>query len=75
MGALWAPGIVEKDGKFYLFFGGNDIQNDEQVGGVGVAVADKPSGPFKLRNDVLRGIELIRFGKTRGCNPGVQFSR
>ena len=45
--AMWAPCIVEKDGKYYLFFAGNDIQNNEQFGGIGVAVADKPEGPFK----------------------------
>ena len=45
--AMWAPAIVEKGGKYYLFFGANDIQNDQQRGGIGVAVADKPGGPFK----------------------------
>lgn len=45
--ALWAPSIITANGKYYLFFGGNDIQNDEQYGGIGVAIADKPSGPFK----------------------------
>lgn len=45
--AMWAPSIVEKGGKYYLFFGANDIQNDNQTGGIGVAVADKPEGPFK----------------------------
>ncbi|MBO4487335.1 MAG: glycoside hydrolase family 43 protein [Bacteroidaceae bacterium] len=46
-GALWAPSITEKDGKYYLFFGANNIQNNEQLGGIGVAVADNPAGPFK----------------------------
>ena len=45
--AMWAPSAVEKDGKYYLFFGANDIQNDAAVGGIGVAVADSPAGPFK----------------------------
>jgi beta-xylosidase len=45
--AVWAPAIVEKGGKYYLFFGANDIQNDNQQGGIGVAVADNPAGPFK----------------------------
>lgn len=45
--AVWAPSIVEKDGKYYLFFGANDIQNDQQLGGIGIAVADNPAGPFK----------------------------
>ena len=45
--AVWAPAIVQKDNKYFLFFGANDIQNDSAVGGIGVAVADKPEGPFK----------------------------
>jgi beta-xylosidase len=45
--AIWAPSIVEKGGKYYLFFGANDIQNNNQLGGIGVAVANKPGGPFK----------------------------
>lgn len=45
--AMWAPSIVEKDKKYYLFFGANDIQKDSELGGIGVAVADKPQGPFK----------------------------
>lgn len=44
--AMWAPAVVKKDNKYYIFFGGNDIQNDDQYGGIGVAVADKPEGPF-----------------------------
>ena len=45
--ALWAPAITQKNGKYYLFFGANDIQNDQQIGGIGIAVADRPEGPFK----------------------------
>lgn len=45
--ALWAPSIVEKDHWYYLFFGANDIQNDQQLGGIGVARARQPRGPFK----------------------------
>jgi beta-xylosidase len=45
--ALWAPAIVQKNNKYFLFFGANDIQNDDEKGGIGVAVADKPEGPFK----------------------------
>lgn len=45
--AMWAPAIIEKRGKYFLFFGANDIQNDQQIGGIGVAVSDQPSGPFK----------------------------
>ncbi|NIG55965.1 glycoside hydrolase family 43 protein [Chitinophaga sp. Cy-1792] len=45
--AIWAPAIVEKDRKYYLFFGANDIQSDQETGGIGVAVASKPEGPYK----------------------------
>lgn len=45
--AMWAPAIVQKDKKYYLFFAANDIQNNNEYGGIGVAVADKPAGPFK----------------------------
>ncbi len=45
--AVWAPAFVEKQGKYYLFFGANDIQNNNEIGGIGVAVADNPGGPYK----------------------------
>ncbi|MGB6153129.1 MAG: glycoside hydrolase family 43 protein [Pricia sp.] len=56
--ALWAPSIIEKADKYYLFFGANDIQrpgrdsydpdNDiNHFGGIGVAVADSPAGPYQ----------------------------
>jgi beta-xylosidase len=48
--AMWAPAIVAKGGKYYLFFGANDYHPEkpnEPPGGIGVAVADSPAGPFK----------------------------
>jgi beta-xylosidase len=45
--SIWAPSITKKDGKYYLFFGANDIQNDKELGGIGVAVSNSPVGPFK----------------------------
>jgi beta-xylosidase len=46
--AMWAPAIIEKNGKYFLFFGANDIHDDKkEVGGIGVAVADNPAGPFR----------------------------
>ena len=44
--ALWAPSIVQKDGKYFLFFSCNNIHEGE-YGGIGVAVADSPAGPYK----------------------------
>jgi len=45
--AVWAPTIVDRDGWYYLFFSANDIQNDQQLGGIGVARSRKPDGPFE----------------------------
>ncbi len=45
--AMWAPSVIEKDGHYYFFFSANDIQKEGEVGGIGVAVGDTPSGPFR----------------------------
>lgn len=45
--AVWAPSIVKKGDWYYLFFAANDIQNDTQQGGIGVARAKHPAGPFE----------------------------
>ena len=44
--ALWAPSAIRANGRYYLFFAANDIQSDQEEGGIGVAVADRPEGPF-----------------------------
>lgn len=45
--ALWAPSAIKANGQYYLFFAANDIQSDQEEGGIGVAVASRPEGPFK----------------------------
>lgn len=49
--AMWAPAHIERNGKYYLYFGANDIQvpeiEDGLIGGIGVGVADRPEGPYK----------------------------
>ncbi len=66
--AVWAPAIVKKDNKYFLFFGANDIQSDNEYGGIGVAVADKPEGPFK---DYLGKPLIDKF--QNGAQPIDQF--
>ncbi len=44
--AMWAPGVIRKNDKYYLFFGANDVHPGE-TGGIGVAVADSPEGPYQ----------------------------
>jgi beta-xylosidase len=66
--AMWAPSIIEKKGKFYFFFGANDIQSDHELGGIGVAVADQPEGPYK---DYIGKPLIDRF--YNGAQPIDQF--
>lgn len=66
--AMWAPAIVKKDKYYFLFFAANDIQNDEQEGGIGVGIADQPSGPYK---DYLGKPLLDKF--YNGAQPIDQF--
>lgn len=62
--AMWAPAVISKDNKYYLFFGANDVRDDE-IGGIGVAVSDRPEGPYKdligkpLINENVNGAQPI----------------
>lgn len=44
--AVWAPTIIEKNGMYYLIFASNDIQSDDAIGGLEIAVSSSPTGPF-----------------------------
>ncbi len=67
--AMWAPAVVERRGKYYFFFGANDIHDEQkEIGGIGVAVADRPGGPFR---DLL-GKPLVREIRN-GAQPIDQF--
>lgn len=62
--AMWAPAIIRKDGICYLFFGANDM-HEKGEGGIGVAVSDKPEGPYRdllgkpLIDEVINGAQPI----------------
>lgn len=62
--AMWAPAIIRKDGAYYLFFGGNDM-HEKGEGGIGVARAEMPEGPYKdilgrpLIDEVINGAQPI----------------
>ncbi len=48
---MWDNDVVEKDGKYYLIFSAKDYNG---VFHLGVAVADKPEGPFVPNADPIR---------------------
>ncbi|MDR1337224.1 MAG: glycoside hydrolase family 43 protein [Tannerella sp.] len=62
--AMWAPSAIRRDGKYYFFFSANDVHEGE-TGGIGVAVADRPEGPYRdllgkpLVNDIVNGAQPI----------------
>ena len=49
---MWDNDVVEKDGKYYLIFSAKDYCG---VFHLGVAIADKPEGPFIPQADPIRG--------------------
>ena len=49
---LWDNDVVEKDGRYYLVFSAKDYNGLFRLG---VAVADKPEGPFRPQPDPIRG--------------------
>ncbi len=54
--SMWAPDCVEKDGKYYFYF-----PNASKGRGfaVGVAVADRPEGPYVPEPEPIKGINGI----------------
>lgn len=52
----WAPSVIERDGKFFLYFGNSG-------NGIGVAVANNPLGPF---------VDPIGKPLIENSTPGVQ---
>jgi hypothetical protein len=52
---MWAPDCVFKNGKYYFYF--------PTGGRIGVAIADKPYGPFKPEEKPMAG--------ARGIDPGL----
>jgi hypothetical protein len=53
--SMWAPDCVHKNGKYYFYF--------PTGGRIGVAIADKPYGPFKPEENPINSV--------RGIDPGV----
>jgi len=62
--AMWAPDCIEKNGKYYFYFPAAPVDTAGRRGfTVGVAVADKPSGPFTPQPTSIKNV--------RGIDPNV----
>jgi len=66
--AMWAPAVIRRNSKYFLLFGANDIQSDKEAGGIGVAIADRPEGPY---SDYLGRPLIDKFHN--GAQPIDQF--
>ena len=53
---MWDSDVVEKDGKYYLIFSAKDYNGEFHLG---VAIADRPEGPFIPQEHPIRGAYSI----------------
>ncbi|HSC39519.1 MAG TPA: family 43 glycosylhydrolase, partial [Chitinophagaceae bacterium] len=62
---MWAPDCIERNGKYYFYFptGARDTVAYGRGFNVGVAVADRPEGPYTPQPTPVKGI--------RGIDPNV----
>ena len=51
-GQLWDNDVAYKDGKYYMYF---PAKNQNNLFRIGVAIADKPEGPFVPQPEPIRG--------------------
>lgn len=61
--SMWAPDCIEKDGKYYFYFPGNQKREFGRGFTIGVAVADHPAGPFVPQAEPIKNV--------RGIDPCV----
>ena len=59
--SMWAPDCVERDGKYFFYFPAN-IKTGRGFG-IGVAIADKPEGPYITQPEPIANV--------RGIDPCV----
>ena len=55
--SMWAPDCVERNGKYYFYF--PSVPKTGMGFGVGVAIADRPEGPFVCEPEPIKGINGI----------------
>jgi hypothetical protein len=63
--SMWAPDCIERNGKYYFYFPTSPKDTATYGRGftVGVAIADKPTGPFIPQAEPIKGV--------RGIDPNV----
>ena len=52
---MWAPDWIEKNGKYYMYFP-NNPESGNPWKAVGIAIADKPEGPWVVEPNYIPGV-------------------
>ncbi len=64
--SMWAPDCIERNGKYYFYFPAISNKPDSagrKLFSIGVAIADKPEGPYTPLPEPIKGV--------RGIDPNV----
>jgi hypothetical protein len=65
--SMWAPDCIERTGKYYFYFPATPKPGTSKGFSVGVAIADRPYGPFVPQPQPIAGIH--------GIDPNVQIDK
>jgi len=60
--SMWAPDCIERNGKYYFYFPANKNSadaNGRKGFGIGVAIADRPEGPYISLPEPIKGVNGI----------------
>ncbi len=59
--SMWAPDCIERNGKYYFYFPSAPVDTVSHGRGfaIGVAVADKPEGPYTAESTPIKGVHGI----------------
>ena len=59
--SMWAPDCIERNGKYYFYFPSipKDTVTYKKGFTIGVAIADKPEGPYKTEPNPIKGVSGI----------------
>lgn len=57
--ALWAPCCIEKKGKYYYYFPAKPKGDKKGNHAIGMAIANKPGGPYKVEKTPMKGVTGI----------------
>lgn len=67
--SLWAPNVIEIEGKYYLYYSASNYETGKAVKGISVAVSDHPAGPFHEYEGldangrtITRNMQIFDFG-------------